>query len=150
LNDLFKVNMRSLVQDMLYNFQRLVKRGKFSSIKIIIREQLLSSRIKSAMATGSWPGGRAGISQNISRVNAVDTTSHTQRVASLLTASQENFEARALHSTHWGRLCPVETPEGTPIGLRKNLALLSNVTDTEPVEEKIIKLLESNGMRKIE
>ena len=150
LNDLFKVNMRSLVQDMLYNFQRLVKRGKFSSIKIIIREQLLSSRIKSAMATGSWPGGRAGISQNISRVNAVDTTSHTQRVASLLTASQENFEARALHSTHWGRLCPVETPEGTPIGLRKNLALLANVTDTEPAEEKIIKMLESNGMKKIE
>lgn len=150
LNDLFKVNMRSLVQDMLYNFQRLVKRGKFSSIKIIIREQLLSSRIKSAMATGSWPGGRAGISQNISRVNAVDTTSHTQRVASLLTASQENFEARALHSTHWGRLCPVETPEGTPIGLRKNLALLSNVTDTEPTEDKIIKILESNGMKKVE
>lgn len=150
LNDLFKVNMRSLVQDMLYNFQRLVKRGKFTSIRIIIREQLLSSRIKSAMATGAWPGGRAGISQNISRVNAVDTTSHTQRVASLLTASQENFEARALHSTHWGRLCPVETPEGTPIGLRKNLALLSNVTDTEPSEEKIVKLLESSGMKKIE
>jgi len=150
LSDLFRVNMRSLVQDMLYNFQRLVKRGKFSSIRIIIREQLLSSRIKSAMATGSWPGGRAGISQNISRVNAIDTTSHSQRVASLLTASQENFDARALHSTHWGRLCPVETPEGTPIGLRKNLALLASVTDTEPSNEKIIKLLETSGLRKIE
>jgi DNA-directed RNA polymerase beta subunit len=150
LSDLFRVNMRSLVQDMLYNFQRLVKRGKFSSIRIIIREQLLSSRIKSAMATGSWPGGRAGISQNISRVNAIDTTSHSQRVASLLTASQENFDARALHSTHWGRLCPVETPEGTPIGLRKNLALLANVTDVEPSNEKILKLLETNGLRKVE
>ena len=150
LGDLFRVNMRSLVQDMLYNFQRLVKRGKFSSIRIIIREQLLSSRIKSAMATGSWPGGRAGISQNISRVNAIDTTSHSQRVASLLTASQENFEARALHSTHWGRLCPVETPEGTPIGLRKNLSLLANVTDVEPSLEKVTKLLETNGLKKIE
>ena len=102
------------------------------------------------MATGSWPGGRAGISQNISRVNAIDTTSHSQRVASLLTASQENFDARALHSTHWGRLCPVETPEGTPIGLRKNLALLANVTDIEPSNEKIIKFLETNGLRKDE
>ena len=150
LSDLFRVNMRSLVQDMLYNFQRLVKRGKFSSIRIIIREQLLSSRIKSAMATGSWPGGRAGISQNISRVNAVDATSHLQRVVSLLTSSQENFEARALHSTHWGRLCPVETPEGTPIGLRKNLALLSSVTDVEPSSEKVLKLLEANGLKKLE
>ncbi|MCD4759479.1 DNA-directed RNA polymerase subunit B'' [archaeon] len=150
LYDLFRVNMRSLVQDMLYNFQRLVKRGKFSSIRIIIREQLLSSRIKSAMATGSWPGGRTGISQNISRVNAIDATSHLQRVVSLLTASQENFQARALHSTHWGRLCPVETPEGTPIGLRKNLSLLANVTDTAPSDEKIMKLLESNGLKKID
>ncbi len=149
LSDLFRINMRSLTQDMLYNFQRLVKRGKFSSIKIIIREQLLSSRIKSAMATGSWPGGRSGISQNMSRVNSIDSTSHLQRVVSLLTSSQENFEARALHSTHWGRLCPVETPEGTPIGLRKNLSLLATITDNEPAEDKVVKLLESNGLRKV-
>src|SRR3989344_688294 len=41
LGDLFRVNLRALVQDMIYNFQRLVKRGKFHSIKIIIREKLL-------------------------------------------------------------------------------------------------------------
>ncbi|MBS3172630.1 DNA-directed RNA polymerase subunit B'', partial [Candidatus Woesearchaeota archaeon] len=148
LEDLFRVNMRSLVQDMLYNFQRLVKRGKFNSIRIVIREQLLSSRIKSAMATGSWPGGRTGISQNISRTNAVDATSHLQRVVSLLTSSQENFEARALHSTHWGRLCPVETPEGTPIGLRKNLAMLASITEAEVSNDKIIKQLETLGLKK--
>lgn len=148
LEDLFRVNMRSLVQDMLYNFQRLVKRGKFNSIRIVIREQLLSSRIKSAMATGSWPGGRTGISQNISRTNAVDAVSHLQRVVSLLTSSQENFEARALHSTHWGRLCPVETPEGTPIGLRKNLAMLATITEAELSNDKIIKQLETLGLRK--
>ncbi len=105
LGDLFRVNLRALVQDMLYNFQRLVKRGKFHSIKIIIRDQLLTSRIKSAMATGVWVGGRKGISQNIDRTNDIATTSHLQRVVSLLTSSQENFEARALHATHWGKLC---------------------------------------------
>ena len=89
------------------------------------------------MATGSWVGGRSGISQNMQRTNAIDTQSHLHRVVSLLTATQENFEARALHSTHWGRLCPVETPEGTPIGLRKNLSLLSNITRVEPTEEKV-------------
>jgi len=146
LEDLFRVNLRALVQDILYNFQRLVKRGKFTSVKIIIRDQLLSSRIKSAMATGTWPGGRAGISQNIARTNAVDTVSHLQRVVSLLTSSQENFDARALHSTHWGRLCPVETPEGTPIGLRKNLSLLSTISK-EANEEKIKKMLEGESLK---
>lgn len=146
LADLFRVNLRALVQDVLYNFQRLVKRGKFQSIKIIIRDQLLTSRIKSAMATGAWVGGRKGVSQNIDRTNFTATTSHLQRVVSLLSSSQENFEARALHPTHWGRLCPVETPEGTPIGLRKNLALLSKISQEEMSDDKIKKLLEGCGL----
>ena len=146
LGDLFRVNLRSLIQDVLYNFQRLVKRGKFQSIKIIIRDQLLTSRIKSAMATGAWVGGRRGVSQNIDRTNFTATTSHLQRVVSLLSSSQENFDARALHPTHWGRLCPVETPEGTPIGLRKNLATLSKITQEDMGEDKIKKLLEGCGM----
>ncbi len=147
LEDLFRITLRSLVQDMLYNFQRLVKRGKFQSIKIIIRDQLVTSKIKSAMATGTWIGGRKGISQNLQRTNSLDTTSHLQRVVSLLTSTQENFEARALHPTMWGKLCPIETPEGTPIGLRKNLALLCNITQTEPSEDKVKKVLESNGLK---
>ncbi len=146
LEDLFRVNVNSLVQDILYNFQRLVKRGKFSSIRIIIRDQLLTQRIKSSIATGTWPAGRKGISQNMARTNFIDTISHLQRVVSLLTSTQENFEARALHSTHWGRLCPVETPEGTPIGLRKNLSLLSKITTLQCPEEKVRKILEGVGL----
>ncbi len=147
LADLFRVNLRVLISDMLYNFQRLVKRGKFQSTKIIIREKLLTSRIKSSMATGSWPGGRKGISQNIDRTNFLATQSHLQRVVSLLSATQENFDARALHSTHWGRLCPIETPEGTPIGLRKNLALLASVSQEDYSVDKIKKILESYGLK---
>ncbi|HLC56185.1 MAG TPA: DNA-directed RNA polymerase subunit B'' [Candidatus Nanoarchaeia archaeon] len=149
LGDLFRVNLRALVQDMLYNFQRLVKRGKFHSIKIIIRDKLLTSRIKSAMATGSWVGGRKGISQNIDRTNDLATLSHLQRVVSLLTSTQENFEARALHSTHWGRLCPIETPEGTPIGLRKNLAFMASIAQEEYSEDKLKKTLEAAGLKLI-
>ncbi len=148
LMDLFRVNLRALVNDLLYNFQRLVKRGKFSSIKIIIRDKLLTSRIKSAMATGTWVGGRKGISQNIDRTNFWSTFSHLQRVVSLLSTAQENFEARALHPTHWGRLCPIETPEGTPIGLRKNLALLCKISAQEASEDKVKKQLEAYGLKK--
>src|SRR3989344_4874206 len=90
LEDLIRVNLRSLVQDILYNFQRLVKRGKFQSIKIIIRDELLSSNIKSALATGGWTGGRKGISQNIDRTNALAANSHLHRIVSLLTSTQQN------------------------------------------------------------
>ncbi|MBT3323757.1 DNA-directed RNA polymerase subunit B'' [archaeon] len=147
ISDLFRVNMRVLVNDILYNFQRLVKRGKFQSVKIIIRDKLLTSRLNSAIATGQWVGGRKGISQNIAKVNYLDTLSHLSRVVSLLSNTQENFEAREIHSTHWGRLCPIETPEGTPIGLRKNLAMLAQVTQKSISEEKTKKNLENFGVK---
>jgi len=149
LGDLFRMNLRVLANDILYNFQRLVKRGKFSSVKIIIRDKLLTSRVLSAMATGSWVGGRRGISQNIDRVNYLATISHLQRVVSLLSVSQENFEARELHPTHWGRLCAVETPEGTSIGLRKNLALLCNISQEDSQEDKVKKVLENAGLNMV-
>lgn len=149
LADLFRVNTRVLVNDVLYNFQRLVKRGKFQSVKIIIRDKLLTSRLHSALATGSWVGGRKGISQNIDRVNFLASMSHLGRVVSLLSATQENFEAREIHSTHWGRLCPIETPEGTPIGLRKNQALLALVSQEKISEEKAKKTLENLGVKTI-
>ena len=149
LSDLFRVNLMALVNDLLYNFQRLVKRGKFTSVKIIIRDKLLTSRIKSSMATGSWVGGRKGISQNMDRTNFLATSSHLQRVVSLLSSTQENFDARALHSTHLGRLCPIETPEGTSIGLRKNLAMLCSITQGEYSEEKIKKSLQNLGLKNV-
>jgi len=146
LADLFRINLKILIGDLLYNFQRIVKRGKFPSIKVIIRDKLLTSRIYSSMATGNWVGGRKGISQRIARINFLDTVSHLQRVVSPLSATQENFEARKLHSTHLGRLCPIETPEGTNIGLRKNLAILATVTG-DSNEDEVIRSLKNLGLK---
>jgi DNA-directed RNA polymerase subunit B len=148
LSDLFRVNLKVLIGDLLYNFQRIVKRGKFPSIKVIIRDKLLTQRIYSSMATGNWVGGRKGISQRIQRLNFLESLSHLQRVVSPLSTSQENFEARELHSTHLGRLCPIETPEGTNIGLRKNLALLCSIS-SEMNEEETIKTLKTMGLKAI-
>jgi len=145
LSDLFRMNLKVLIGDLLYNFQRIVKRGKFPSIKVIIRDKLLTSRIYSAMATGNWVGGRKGISQRIQRLNYLNTLSHLQRVVSPLSSSQENFEARELHATHLGRLCPSETPEGTNIGLRKNFAMLAAVSNDSD-EAEVIKSLKSIGL----
>ncbi len=140
LLDLFRVNFKVLVGDILYNFQRIIKRGKLPSIRVIIRDKLLTSRLYSSMATGEWVGGRQGISQRMDRANYLAMISHLQKVVSPLSSSQENFDARALHCTHIGRLCPIETPEGTNIGLRKNLAMLCSISqaqDEHEVQEKL-------------
>src|SRR3990167_4870336 len=146
LADLLRVNLKVLIGDLLYNFQRIVKRGKFPSIKVIIREKLLTSRIYSSMATGNWIGGRKGVSQRIQRINFLETLSHLQRVISPLSSSQENFEARELHATHLGRLCPIETPEGTNIGLRKNLALVAEISHVSD-EQVVLKQLKMLGLK---
>lgn len=149
LADLFRMNLKVLIGDLLYNFQRIVKRGKFPSMKVIIRDKLLTSRIYSAMATGNWVGGRKGVSQRIQRLNFLNTLSHLQRVVSPLSASQENFEARELHATHLGRLCPSETPEGTNIGLRKNFSMLATVSKDAPVED-VMKQLKDAGLKVVQ
>ncbi len=135
LEDLFRQNFRILVNDMLYIFQRGVRRGKVLPLGAVIRTKFLSDRIKSALATGNWTANRQGVSQRLDRENALATLSHLQRVVSLLEAQRESFEARQLHSTHWGRLCALESPEGKHIGLRKNLALMATITPELGIEE---------------
>ena len=145
LADLIRANLKILIGDMLYNFQRIVKRGKFPNLKVIIRDKLLTQRVYSSMATGTWVGGRKGISQRMERLNFLQVQSTLQRVISPLSASQENFEARTLHPTQLGRLCPAETPEGTNIGLRKNLALLASISH-DVDEEELMKSLKGLGL----
>ena len=146
---LFINNFNELIVDILTNFQRMIKRGRFSSMKIIIREQLLSQKIISALAMGTWSDGRKGIAQYLKRGNFFDMLSHLTRVVSPLSTSQENFTARELHPTHFGRLCPVETPEGHSIGLRKNLALMASVTYKHiDLDEELFEKLEGLGLER--
>ncbi len=119
-----------LVSRIIYSYQKLIKRGKMPSIKSIVESDYLSKRIISHMATGQWVGGRTGVCQRLERTNYVRTIAHLRSIISPLSASQEHFEARALHATHWGRLCAEETPEGINIGLRKYLALFGVLSDT--------------------
>jgi DNA-directed RNA polymerase beta subunit len=151
MEGLFRFAFRILVGDMKYNFERLVKRGKLPSLQSITRSQLLTSRIKSNLATGEWVGGRHGVSQHLSRCNFVDTVSHLKRVVSSLTSSRENFEARDIHPTHWGKLCAYETPEGPPVGLRKYLGITCEISTnvSKNDNEKIIESLKNNGLESI-
>jgi DNA-directed RNA polymerase subunit B len=150
LENLFRFSFRMIMGDMKYNFERLVKRGKIPNLQSITRSQLLTSRLRSALATGEWIGERHGLSQHLDRLNHYATLSHIRRVVSLLTASRENFEARDLHPTHWGKLCTSETPEGVNVGLRKNLAITCEIsTESEMTEDEIVKKLKAVGLEKV-
>ncbi len=149
LSTLFRVNLGILIRDIQYSLQKSAKRKKFFSIKIIAKSTLFSHRVESAIATGSWTGERSGITQNMDKTNYLATISQLQRVSSMLPSDQENFMARTLHPTHYGRFCPIETPEGTEIGLRKNLAILSRVsTRVDLDDKKFLEDLESRGLSK--
>jgi len=149
--DLFKVNLNIFVRDIQYSLQKIAKRKKFYSIKTIAKSTLFTHRIESAIATGSWIGERSGVTQNMDKTNYLAMLSQLQRVSSILPDEQGNFMARTLHPTHYGRFCPTETPEGTEIGLRKNLAILSKIsTAINFSEEEAIKKFSECGLRKIE
>lgn len=147
LSNLLKVNLGILVKDIQYSLQKSFKRKKFFSIKVISKSTLFSHRIESAIATGSWVGERSGITQNMDKTNYLAMISQLQRVSSMLPSDQENVLARALHPTHYGRFCAIETPEGTEIGLRKNLAVLSRISTRINInEDAFVRGLESEGM----
>ncbi|MCL4335343.1 MAG: DNA-directed RNA polymerase subunit B [Candidatus Thermoplasmatota archaeon] len=128
LDELFRNAFQSVMKDLKYQLERTYNKKKGIRIKPAVRQDLLTQKILHAMATGNWNGGRTGISQLLDRVSNVSTISHLRRIISPLTRSQPHFEARDLHPTQWGRICPNETPEGQNCGLVKNAALLINVT----------------------
>ncbi|MDI6798572.1 MAG: DNA-directed RNA polymerase subunit B'' [Candidatus Aenigmarchaeota archaeon] len=146
--DLLEILLRSillgkwgLITRITYNYQKLTKRGRLPPLQAIVESNVLTNQLVSALAIGSWVGGRTGVSQRLERGSYIKTISHMRNVLSPLTSTQEHFEARELHPTHWGKLCTSETPEGVTIGLRKYLALMAEVT--KGVEEKELKPLSS-------
>ncbi|MBI2546989.1 MAG: DNA-directed RNA polymerase subunit B'' [Candidatus Aenigmarchaeota archaeon] len=144
--DLLEILLRSillgkwgLITRVTYNYQKLTKRGRLPPLQSIIESNVLSNQLISALAIGSWVGGRTGVSQRLERGSFIKTISHMRNVLSPLTSTQEHFEARELHPTHFGKLCTSETPEGATIGLRKYLAIMAEVT--RGLQEKELKPL---------
>jgi DNA-directed RNA polymerase subunit B len=123
LADLFRVAFRNLVRDIKYQLERIGVKGPIITVSAAVRPGIVTERFQHSLATGNWGRGRVGVTQLLDRTNHISTLSHLRRLQSPLSRSQPNFEARDLHPTHWGRLCPNETPEGSNCGLVKNLAL---------------------------
>ena len=149
MEELFRSGLQALLNDMKYQMERSYSKRKENRVHHAVRRDVLTNKIMHAMATGNWTGGRAGVSQLLDRTCNMSTLSHLRRVISPLTRSQPHFEARDLHPTQFGRLCPNETPEGQNCGLVKNLALMVDVSENVP-NDLVMESLEGLDIQDIE
>ena len=140
LADLFRTAFRNLVRDMKYQLERSGQKRGINAVAAAIRPGIITDKLNNAIATGNWGRGRVGVTQLLDRTNYLSTISHLRRIQSPLSRTQPNFEARDLHATHFGRICPSETPEGSNCGLVKNLALSGIISVDVPSEEIVEKL----------
>lgn len=142
LADLFRTAFRNLIRDMKYQLERSGQKRGINAVAAAVRPGIISDKLNNAIATGNWGRGRVGVTQLLDRTNYMSTISHLRRIQSPLSRSQPNFEARDLHTTHFGRICPAETPEGSNCGLVKNLALSAIISVSVQSSEIIEKLYE--------
>jgi DNA-directed RNA polymerase subunit B len=142
LADLFRTAFRNLIRDMKYQLERSGQKRGINAVAAAVRPGIISDKLNNAIATGNWGRGRVGVTQLLDRTNYMSTISHLRRIQSPLSRSQPNFEARDLHATHFGRICPAETPEGSNCGLVKNLALSAIISVSVSSAEIVEKLFE--------
>ncbi|MGA1974066.1 MAG: DNA-directed RNA polymerase subunit B [Conexivisphaerales archaeon] len=147
LADLFRTAFRNMVRDMKYQLDRVGQRRGPAVVGAAIRPGIITDKLANAIATGNWGRGKVGVTQLLDKTNYLSTLSHLRRIQSPLSRSQPNFEARDLHSTHFGRICPNETPEGSNCGLVKNLALSAIISVTSSSHEVLNKPFALGVMR---
>jgi DNA-directed RNA polymerase subunit beta len=88
---------------------------------------------KSVSAAIEYFFGRGELSQVVDQTNPLSQLTHERRLSALgpggLNRKRAGFEVRDVHISHYGRICPIETPEGTNIGLISSLAIYSAVDE---------------------
>ena len=88
---------------------------------------------KSVSSSIEYFFGRGELSQVVDQTNSLSQLTHERRLSALgpggLNRKRAGFEVRDVHISHYGRICPIETPEGTNIGLIASLATFSKVDE---------------------
>ena len=146
MEHLFRYAFKYFIKDLRFQIDRTITRRRKLNISTIVRPGAVTERIGFAMSTGNWIGRATGVSKFMDRVNYLSPLTDLRKVKSPLNKNRELYEARDVHGTHWGRLGPIETPDGPQCGLVKNLALMAEVT-TETDEEPIEKFLHKKGVQ---
>eukprot|EP00746_Dinoflagellata_sp_MGD_P158898 gnl/MRDRNA2_/MRDRNA2_86586_c0_seq2.p1 gnl/MRDRNA2_/MRDRNA2_86586_c0~~gnl/MRDRNA2_/MRDRNA2_86586_c0_seq2.p1 ORF type:complete len:969 (+),score=-1.87 gnl/MRDRNA2_/MRDRNA2_86586_c0_seq2:233-3139(+) len=128
---LFRSLLSDLRKDIAKKAQKLVDQGELIDFKKCIDDKKITSGLRYSLSTGNWvkQGTTAppqpGVAQVLQRLTYASTLSHLRRVNLDVGKSTR---PRQLHSTHWGVICPSETPEGQTCGLIKNLALMTFIS----------------------
>jgi len=97
--------------------------------------------------------GSSQLSQFMDQTNPLSEITHKRRVSALgpggLTRERAGFEVRDVHPTHYGRICPIETPEGPNIGLINSLATYSRINKYGFIESPYLKVIDGKKTNEI-
>jgi len=129
--------------------ERLVVMSNFDNLTAhhLINSRLFSNQIQDFFA-------RSQLSQFMDQVNPLSEMTHKRRLSALgpggLSRERAGFEVRDVHPTHYGRVCPIETPEGPNIGLISSLTTCARVNELGFIETPYRKAEKGRVTRKIE
>ena len=116
----------------LVRMERAIKeRMSLQEIETLMPHDLINSKPVSAVVKEFF--GSSQLSQFMDQTNPLSSVTHKRRLSALgpggLTRERAGFEVRDVHPTHYGRICPIETPEGPNIGLIASLSTYARVND---------------------
>ena len=116
----------------LVRMERTVKeKMSLQDIETLMPHDLINAKPVSAVVNEFF--GSSQLSQFMDQTNPISEVTHKRRLSALgpggLTRERAGFEVRDVHPTHYGRICPVETPEGPNIGLIVSLSTYARVNE---------------------
>lgn len=156
LSGLFRKLFAKLKKEMKTSLQKTVDAGKEITLSRAVNSSTLTRGLKYALATGNWGDqqaaagtNRAGVAQVLNRLAFASSLSHLRRLNTPIGREGKLAKPRQLHNTHWGMICPAETPEGQAVGLVKNLALMAYITVGKPASP-ILEFLDEWGVENLE
>jgi len=132
--------------------ERVIKE-KMSSLEIetVMPQDLINAKPVTTSLKDFF--GTSQLSQFMDQTNPLSEITHKRRVSALgpggLTRERAGFEVRDVHPTHYGRICPIETPEGPNIGLINSLATYSRINKYGFIESPYKKVLDGKVTDKI-
>src|SRR5216117_3337921 len=137
----------------LVRMERAIKeRMSLQDIETLMPQELINYKPVSAVIKEFF--GSSQLSQFIDQTNPLSEITHKRRLSALgpggLTRERAGFEVRDVHPTHYGRVCPIETPEGPNIGLINSLALYARTNKYGFLETPYRKVKDSKVTSEIE
>ena len=136
----------------LVRMERAIKERMSMSQEIdtLMPHDLINAKPVSAVVKEYF--GSSQLSQFMDQTNPLSEVTHKRRLSALgpggLTRERAGFEVRDVHPTHYGRICPIETPEGPNIGLIASLSTFARVNEYGFVETPYRKVGRRQGHRR--